>query len=161
MQSRVILPVALCALILPTLSACQNKAQAHDLKSDIQAILTVESAMRAAYLTRDAAKLAALYAPDASLYVPGEPNPRVGTDAILKGAQKDLADPAFRISFEGEKVGAFEPGIAGYSKGKFTIHYTDPRTKAPASYSGRYLTLFAKQESGQWKAIEDMATPTS
>jgi ketosteroid isomerase-like protein len=85
--------------------------------------------------------------------------PRVGAQAILQGARKDLADPAFRITFKSDKVGAFEPGNVGYSKGSFTVQCTDPQTKAPARYSGRYLTLFHKYPDGSWKIVEDMTTP--
>ena len=161
MNRRVVLATALSVVALPALNGCQNKATVRDLKPEIQAMLNVEAALRAAYLTRDAVKLAALYASDASLYVPGEAKPRIGTDAILKGARKDLADPAFNVQFQSEQVGAFAPGNAGYSKGRFTVHYVDPRTKSAAHYSGHYLTLFNKAPDGSWKIVENMASPSS
>ena len=80
---------------------------------------------------------------------------------ILPLIEKTLADPALRTTFTADQVSAFGSGNAGYTKGRFTIRYTDPKTKAPATYSGRYLTLFNKLPDGSWKIVEDMATPTS
>ena len=59
------------------------------------------------------------------------------------------------------KAGVFAPGDTGYTKGSFTVRYTDPQTKAAASYSGYYLTLYSRQKDGSWKIFEDMATPAS
>ncbi|MBO9575908.1 MAG: SgcJ/EcaC family oxidoreductase [Sphingobium sp.] len=157
-MTRVVSVIVLSALALPGLSACQKSAAA-DPKAEASAIAAVEDAMRVAYREKDAAKLAATYASDATLYVPGELRPRVGADAIAKAAQKDFTDPAFRITFTTAKVDV--SGDKGWTKGSFTIRYTDPKTKAAAGYSGYYLTLFAKQKDGSWKVIEDMATPAS
>lgn len=160
-MTRVATAVILSGLALAGLSACQKQAESGDPKADAAAISAVEDAMRAAYQAKDAARLAALYTTDATIYVPGELRPRVGTEAITKGAQKDLADPAFRVNFTTGKVAVLAGGTAGYTKGSFTARYTDPKSKAVAGYSGYYLTLFSKQADGSWKAFEDMATPAN
>jgi uncharacterized protein (TIGR02246 family) len=146
-------------LIVLTLSACQRKADTRPVEA-IQAIFSIEAQTRAAYQTRDAAKLASLYKNDATLYFPGE-HPRVGAKAIQMGTQKDIADPAFHLVSKTEKVGAFISADSGYSKGSFTVHYTDPKTKTVTAYSGSYLTLFSKQPDGHWKIFEDMKTPSN
>ncbi len=158
-MTRVVFAVVLSALALPALSACQTQAGPTDPKARTNAIAAAEDAMRRAYAEKDPAKLAALYTSDATVYVPGELRPRVGTDAIAQGARKDLADPAFRLNFTTGKVAADASGETGYTKGSFTVRYTDPKTKAATGYSGYYLTLFVKQPDGSWKATEDMATP--
>jgi uncharacterized protein (TIGR02246 family) len=155
-----------CAMILPglamsALAGCQMQSKSPDLKAQAAAIAAVEDTMRSAYAAKDPAKLAALYASDATLYVPGELRPRVGSAAILEGATKDLADPAFTVTFTTGKVVVDASGASGYSKGSFTIRYTDPKTDAPGGYSGYYLTLFARQPDGSWKVIEDMAVPAT
>jgi uncharacterized protein (TIGR02246 family) len=158
-MTRVVSAIILSSLVFSGLAACTKATPAADAKGEADAILAVEGAMRAAYQVKDPAKVAAVYASDATAYVPGEQRPRVGTDAILKGAQKDLADPAFHLTITTGKVGIFTPGNAGYTKGSFTVRYTDPKTKAATGYSGYYLTLYAKQADGSWKVTEDMATP--
>lgn len=157
-MSRVVSVIVLSALAMSMLGGCQKQAKADD-KADAQAILNVEGAMRAAYAAKDPAKLASTYASDATLYVPGELRPRVGTDAIAKAAAKDFTDPAFHVNFTTGQVNV--AGDKGWTKGSFTIRFTDPKTKAAAGYSGYYLTLFSRQKDGSWKAIEDMATPAS
>jgi uncharacterized protein (TIGR02246 family) len=160
-MSRVVSVVALASLAFCGLSACKKEPAPIDLTADAAAIAQVEDSMRSAYAARDPAKLAALYASDATLYVPGELRPRVGTEAILAGAKKDLADPGFHLNFTTGKVAVDRSGQGGYSKGSFTLRFTDPKTKGAAGYSGYYLTLFARQADGSWKVIEDMATPAN
>ncbi len=150
---------ALAALVAATmLGGCQTPAGPADTQAEAAAIRAVEDAMRAAYKAKDAEALAALYAPDATLYSASE-RPRVGAQALLDGARRDLADPAFAMTFTTAKTQVAASGDMGYSQGSFTVRYTNPTTGAAASYSGYYLTLFRKQTDGRWVAVEDMAVP--
>lgn len=160
-MTRVVSAVLLASLAFPGLSACSQGNAATDLKAEATAVGAVEEAMRAAYRAKDPAKLAAVYTQDASLFVPGEQRPRIGAAAIAEAAKKDFADPAFHITFTTAKVGVAAAGDTAWSKGSFSLRYTDPETKGAAGYSGFYLTLFAKQKDGSWKVTEDMATPAS
>ncbi|MBO9581563.1 MAG: DUF4440 domain-containing protein [Sphingobium sp.] len=158
-MTRVVSAILLSGLAFAGLSACTSASSAADPKADVDAIKAVEDGMRAAYKAKDPARLAALYASDATIYIPNEIRPRVGTQAIMEGARTDMADPGFSLIFTTGKVAVSSAGDTGYSKGSFTARYTDPKTKSAAGFSGFYLTLFAKQKDGSWKAIEDMATP--
>jgi uncharacterized protein (TIGR02246 family) len=157
-MTRLISSAALSAVMLCALGACQKPTGAGEPAADTAAIRAVEDEMRAAYKAKDAAKLAALYAPDATIHLTSE-RPRVGTDAITKGAAQDFTDPAFGITITTGKIAA--SGDMGYSKGSFTLRYTNPTTKAAGGYSGYYLTVFRKQADGSWKASEDMTIPAS
>jgi uncharacterized protein (TIGR02246 family) len=158
-MTRFVSGIALSMIALCGLAACQREAAPIDLNADAAAIALVEDSMRTAFATKDPLKLAGLYASDATLYVPGELRPRVGTKAIMEGAKKDFADPAFHRSFTTGRIKVDRSGQGGYSKGSFTVRYTDPKTKAAGGFSGYYLTLFARQLDGSWKVIEDMTQP--
>jgi uncharacterized protein (TIGR02246 family) len=160
-MNRVVAAALLGAFSLSSLTGCQKQGAPDDIATLSGEIANVEDAMRTAYRAKDPEKLAALYAQDATLYVPGELRPRVGSATILEGAKKDFADPAFNVNFTTGKIVVDKSGQSGYSKGSFTIRYTDPKTQAASGYSGYYLTLFVRQADGRWKVIEDMAVPAS
>jgi len=151
---------AALATLAVLLAGCQSQAGPADAGADAEAIRAVEDAMRAAYKAKDAEALAALYAPDATLYSASE-RPRVGAQALLEGLRKDMTDPAFAMTFTTGKTQVAASGDLGYSRGSFTVRYTNPTTGAAASYSGYYLTVFRKQPDGRWAAVEDMAVPAS
>jgi uncharacterized protein (TIGR02246 family) len=158
-MQRVVSAIILSSLAFSALAACKKEA-ASDLTAEANAIRAVEDQMRAAYKAKDAAKLVAAYAPDATLYVTSD-RARVGTDAMTKGATKDMADPAFNVTFTTAKAQVAASGDMGYTQGSFVIRYTNPATKMPTSYSGYYLTVFRKQADGSWKATEDISTPAA
>lgn len=160
-MTRVVSAILLSSIVILALPACTAASSSDDPNEAVKAIMAVETKLRTALAEKDAAKLADLYASNASIFIPGEARPRVGTEAITKGAQKDFSDPAFHVTMTTGRVAGASTGDSGYSKGSFTVRYTDPKTKSAAGYSGYYLTLFAKQKDGSWKVTEDMATPAS
>jgi uncharacterized protein (TIGR02246 family) len=95
--------------------------------------------------------LLAHYAPDAVAVFPGAPS--VTGDGLRKTYEDALKDPGFDVSFSSEKVDA--SGDLAYARGHFTEKYTDPTTKAGASNSGSYITVYKKQADGSWKVVED------
>lgn len=158
-MTRVVSAIILAGLTISGLAACKKEA-AIDRDAEAEAIRNVEDRMRVAYKLKDVAKLVATYAPDATLYVTSD-RARVGTEALAKGAEKDMDDPAFNVTFTTAKTKVSDSGDLGYTQGSFTIRYTNPATKAPTSYSGYYLTVFRKQADGSWKAVEDISTPAA
>ena len=91
------------------------------------------------------------YAPDATAVFPGSAS--VTGDALRKAYEDALKDPGFDVSFSSEKVDV--SGDLAYARGHFTEKYTDPNTKAVASNSGSYITVYKKQADGSWKVAED------
>ena len=158
-MTRVVSAIALSAFVLSGLAACKQEPKV-DPKAEAAQIDAVEDAMRAAYKAKDAGKLVATYANDATLYTPGE-RPRVGAGALMDGARRDLADPAFSITFTTVKTQVSQAGDLGYTQGSFSYSFTDPKTKMPVTQQGYYLTVFRKQADGSWKAVEDMGLPMS
>lgn len=117
-----------------------------------------EAGMLAAWKARDGAKVAAFYADDAVVAVPGVPAQK-GAAAIRAATDADLKDPAFAVDFTNEKTEIAAAGDMAYTRGTFRVTYTDPATKKPLNVAGSYVTLFRKQDDGSWKAIEDYAVP--
>lgn len=114
----------------------------------------VERDMLAAWKAKDAAKVASYYADDAVVAVPGAPLDK-GHEAILKSTTASLKDPAFSLDFSNEDTRV--AGDLAYTRGTFRVSFTNPQKK-PQSQSGNYLTVFARQADGGWKAVEDFAT---
>ncbi|MEA3035922.1 MAG: hypothetical protein QOH04_1687 [Sphingomonadales bacterium] len=131
-------------------AAASSASAADDVKQ-------VERDMLAAWKAKDAAKLASYYTDDAVVATPGTPLVK-GHDAIVKSVEGDLKDPAFSLDFSNEDIKVGGGGDIAYTRGTFQVSFTNPQTKKPQSMSGNYLTVFARQADGGWKAAEDFAT---
>jgi len=90
--------------------------------------------------------------------MPGEA-PVTGVEAIRAGTQKDMDDPGFSLTFNSDKVDVAASGDLAVSRGAFTLTATDPATKAAATTTGTFVTVYKPQSDGSWKAIWDIATP--
>jgi len=128
-------------------------APAGDPAKDAEAVRKVEQDMLAAFKAKDAARLAGFYADDVVVAVPGQAQME-GRQAILASNERDMKDPAFSLDFTPDKVEA--SGDLAYSRGRYTIGYTDPQTKKPAQGKGTYLTVFRRQGDGAWKVVTDV-----
>ncbi|MEO5904706.1 MAG: SgcJ/EcaC family oxidoreductase [Gemmatimonadaceae bacterium] len=137
-------------------------AAAPDMAADQQALRDVNAAWFKAYNAHDAAALAALYADDAVLYMPGQAMIR-GRDAIKAAYQKDV-DASAKASLannvgSGSEAGA--SGDLGWETNTFTV--TDKSGKKIDS--GKYFTMFARKD-GKWWIVRDIwnsdaAAPTA
>ena len=138
----------------PTASAGTSSSN-HD--ADVQAIKDTEKQWNQDYMSKDATKLATHYTDDAVLMTPGE-GAMVGKDAIQKGLQQMVSDPALSLKFEATNVEVASSGDLGYTRGTYTLTMTDPHTKKPMTDHGSYVTDYKKQSDGTWKAVADIAT---
>jgi uncharacterized protein (TIGR02246 family) len=160
-------PVLLAgALGLAALAGCQKPATAISDKPAVADTASIERALRddeaqwnADYKAKDAAKVAAHYAPDATLMTPGNPV-MSGTDALTKGIKELVADPALDMHFSADKVGVSEGGDLAYIRGSFKLTVTDSTTRKPIALTGSHVTIYRRQADGSWKAVEEIATPT-
>ena len=116
-----------------------------------------EAKWMAAYNSHDAAALASNYAEDAVLANPDTPLV-TGLDAIRKETAGFAADPNLKMEFSSDRVGVAASGELAYSRGHYSMTYTDPDTKKATEGSGHYLTVYRKQADGSWKAVEDFVT---
>jgi hypothetical protein len=46
----------------------------------------------------------------------------------------------------------------GFTQGSYTMTMTDPSSKKVITDHGSYVTTYAKQPDGSWKAVADIAT---
>ena len=152
-------PVLALALCIP-LAACNQPAAtnntaapAADTAAAADAVKAAEADLLAAFKAKDAQKVIGHYAADAEIVVPGE--------AVRSAAQaaKDLGDPAFAIDFVNTRTDVAGGGDMAYTRGTFTVTYTDPGTRKPTSVSGNYVTVFKKFGDGSWKIVQDFSTP--
>lgn len=127
-------------------------AAAPGMAADQQALRDANAAWYKAYNAHDAAALAALYADDAVLYMPGQAIVR-GRDAIKAAYQKDV-DASAKANLtsnvgSGSEAGA--SGDLGWETSTFTV--TDKSGKTVDT--GKYFTMFARKD-GKWWIVRDI-----
>ena len=140
------------AVILAVVGCAQSAPPAADTAADEAAIRAADSTWFAAYNAGDVDGVAALYADDAVVSVPGAP-PARGSAAIREALARDM---------EGTSKGGFTltpsatpetgaSGDLGYIWNTFKV--TD---KSGATVdAGKYLTLAARKD-GKWRIIRDI-----
>ena len=149
------------AALVVSVSACQKyksaaggneaAAPAANTGAITDAIKADEKKWNEDFHAKNLDALLAHYAPEAVAVFPGAPS--VTGDGLRKTYEDALKDPGFDVSFSSEKIDA--SGDLAYARGHYTERYTDPNTKAGASNSGSYITVYKKQTDGSWKAVED------
>jgi uncharacterized protein (TIGR02246 family) len=137
--------------------AAQNSS-ADSAAAGAEAIRAAEAQWNREYAARDVEAILRHYAADGTLTGPGEA-PQSGNAAIRAAVTRMVGDPAFRLEFRNERVDVASSGDMGYSRGPFSLSFTNPATRQPATMSGTYLTVWRKQADGTWQAVEDMITP--
>jgi uncharacterized protein (TIGR02246 family) len=125
----------------------------HD--ADVKAIRDVAAAQAQAFAAKDLDKACAVYADDASLFMPD--SPVLNGVAAIKAAMKPLfADKNSSGTFVETKAEVARSGDLGYLYGAYTVTMTDPKTKKVLSEKGTDVMVFKKQSDGSWKAIVDI-----
>ena len=132
----------------------QEGGEAHgkgDSAAIVAAIRAQESALGRAYAARDAAAIAAMYAPDAVLANPGA---SLLTGSSIRPAIDQFAtDTNLALQFRADRIQV--AGDLAYSRGPFTMRMTDPATGRPRYDRGHYLTVWQRQQDGRWLMVED------
>jgi uncharacterized protein (TIGR02246 family) len=144
---------ALCLAMI--LASCEKPAPPDTREADAKAITELEDSWSKVIGTKDAAKFASYYAPDASLYATGLPAMH-GAGGISKGLKELMADPNFSSTFKTSGVHVAKSGDLAYSEGTFAQTATDPTSKKKVSEKGNYVTCWMKQADGRWKAVADI-----
>ena len=122
--------------------------------ADLQAVKDVEAAWLKDTATKDADKWASYFAEDGCALYPGA-GILNGKAAIKAAMAPYFADPNFSLTFQSTRAMASKGGDLVYSLGTYTMTMTNPKTKKPMTETGKYLTVFAKQADGSWKAVAD------
>jgi len=144
-------------LALAALSAgCSNApAPPPDTRAaDLQAVKDVEAAWLKDVATKDADKFASYFTEDGSALYPGAATLN-GKAAIKAAIAPSFADPNFSLTFQSTRAMASKGGDMVYSQGTYTMTMTNRKTKKVMTDKGKYLTVYAKQADGSWKAVAD------
>ena len=142
-----------CVALSALLTGCASSMpDTHD--ADVAALKDTEAAWAKDAATKDVEKFVAHYSDDASVLIPEMPI-LTGKEAIRGGLKPMLSDPNFELTFAATKVDVAKSGDLGYTQGSYSMTTSNPKTKAPATEKGKYLTVFRKQADGTWKAVED------
>jgi ketosteroid isomerase-like protein len=124
----------------------------------VDAIKTDEVHWNADWKSGDAARLAAHFAPDAVVMSSGAA-PLVGTAAIQSAASQLIGQPGFRFAFTSDRVDVAASGDLAATHGSYRMTSDDPRTGAPVTEAGSYVTVYKPAANGVWKAVWDITTP--
>jgi uncharacterized protein (TIGR02246 family) len=125
-------------------------------EADKKAIGDMEIAWNTDREAKDAARLLAHYADDATLMEPGSP-PLHGKQAIGKVLNDMVADKALSQKFRPSRIEVAASGDIAYAQGTYEITMTSPVTKKPTHDKGSYVTVYRKVD-GAWKVVSDIAT---
>jgi uncharacterized protein (TIGR02246 family) len=155
LQMKQLATLCAAATIALTLTACNQAVDTHD--ADVAALKSNELQWNQDFASKDADKLAAHYADDAILIVPGMPSTS-GKDAIHTALKQMTSDPALSLKFQASKIDVSKSGDLAYTQGSYTLTVTDPQTKQIINDHGSYVTTYRKQPDGTWKAVADIAS---
>ena len=97
----------------------------------------------------DVDKFVSYYAPDATTYPQGMPAV-AGTDAIRTLFTAMMSAPGFSLTFTPTKADVAANGDLGSTAGTYEM------SMAGATDKGKYITLWKKQPSGEWKVTDDI-----
>jgi uncharacterized protein (TIGR02246 family) len=149
---------ALCgaAMVALLLTGCSQPAP-DTREADARALKDNETQWNQDFVSKDVEKLLAHYADNAVLMGPGMPASS-GKDAIRKTLTGMLGDPALSLKFQSARVEVAKAGDIGYTQGSYTMTMTDPNSKQVINDHGSYVTTYARQPDGSWKAVADIAT---
>jgi ketosteroid isomerase-like protein len=138
------------------LAGCSGAPNGGDQRvSDLVSLRSAEEAAIQAFGARDAARMIAAYAPEATLMLTNMPALH-GPD--LAATLRSMAsDPRFTMRFNTLKMDVSKSGELGYTRGSYVMTMTDLATGKVMTERGKYLTLYAKQTDGKWKIIEDIS----
>ena len=146
--------LALGAIALASCNKTEGKVDTAAVEKQIK---DEEAQWARHYADHNADGLASHYADDAALANPDTPI-AVGKDAIRKETASFAADPKLNVQFASDRVQVAASGDLAYSRGHYSMTYTDPGTGKAAAGTGSYLTVWKKQGDGSWKAVEDFVT---
>lgn len=135
--------------------SCGTSADTHD--ADVKAIKDNETQWNQDWASKDLDKIAAHYANDAVLMVPGMAAV-TGKDAIEDSLRQMTQDPAMSLKFQASDVEVAKSGDLAFTRGSYTLTLTDPLTKKPINDHGSFVTTYRKLASGSWKVSSDIAT---
>jgi uncharacterized protein (TIGR02246 family) len=147
-------PWIYCSLIALALAGC---GASDNREAEAKALKENEARWNQDFAAKDVDKLVNHYAENAVLMSPGMPSSS-GKPAIRKLFTEMIADPALSLQFQAARVEVAKDGDIAYTLGTYQMTMTDPVSKHVVHDHGSYVTTYAKQPDGSWKAVADIAT---
>jgi uncharacterized protein (TIGR02246 family) len=121
---------------------------------DEQAIRKLDKEWSAAAQTKDAAKMLAFYAEDASVFPFNAPI-ATGKEQIQKLWTGLMSMPGFSLTFAPTKIEIAKAGDMAYDAGTAELKLNDASGN-PTTTVGKYVVVWKKQPDKQWKAVADI-----
>jgi ketosteroid isomerase-like protein len=104
--------------------------------------------------TRDVGKFVSYYTADASVYPQGMPVVK-GAGPIRDTFTKMSSTPGFTLRWTPAAATVSSAGDLGYTTGTYQMTMSDP-SGALTTDHGKYVAVWKKASSGQWKVAEDI-----
>jgi uncharacterized protein (TIGR02246 family) len=121
--------------------------------ADIKAIAKLETEWMKDIRAKDLERWVDHYAEDGSMLWPNSPVV-TGRDNIRASIKGRIKDPHYALVWQPEKIQTSDR--LAYVRGRYMLTRTDRRTQEPVTDQGKYVTVYRKEEDGEWKVIEDI-----
>jgi ketosteroid isomerase-like protein len=145
----------------PTLPARQpsrlHATRLGDPGAEIRRLKSVDLAFAAASVARGAAEAFYQYAAPDAVSLGGGKDFVVGREAI-RDDQLAQAAPGQMLDWKPVAGGVGALGDLGWTVGEW--RFTVPRNGKTATFTGKYLTIWARQPSGEWRFVADGGSST-
>jgi uncharacterized protein (TIGR02246 family) len=129
-------------------------AQKSPENPDEQAIRKLDKEWSAAAQTKDAGKMLAYYAEDASVFPFNAPI-ATGKEQIQKLWTGLMSMPGFSLTFAPTKIEIAKASDMAYDVGTSELKLNDASGN-PTTTVGKYVVVWKKQPDKQWKAVADI-----
>ena len=146
---------AICVVVGASLAGCTPEKVEPDIRAaEVEKVRSLELTWATAAREKNLEASVSNYAPDAVMMPPGAPAV-TGAEAVRKSWTEMFAIPGFKLSWQPMQVEAARSGDLAYARGSYEMTVTGP-TGEPVKDRGKYLTVWRKQASGEWKAVADI-----
>lgn len=81
-----------------------------------------------------------------------------GKEGVRSAYQKMFSNPTLDFTWEPMAAEVFPAGELGYTTGRYSLKYTNDKGEK-ISETGRYLTIWKRQDDSTWKVIGDYGSP--
>jgi uncharacterized protein (TIGR02246 family) len=146
-MSRILAPVLVFLLCFGTLSAARVLAGAGALEAE-EEVAQATAAWADAYNSRDAARIVALYAPDALFWGTRATGIASTPQQVAAYFQESVRNPNLRVKVNERRIRVY--GRVGISAGVYTV--TDLKDGQEVATPGRFTFVF-EQRAGQWVIV--------